>query len=103
MTDEAFQTRAADRTTAAGRTAAALVVLAALVYAVVAAAPGHSGVGSGALDVFLAGAVPGVLATLILWMSRPARFGRGLRSRMIAISLVAPAVVAYLPHLIAGH
>ena len=54
------------------------------------------------LDVFIAGALPGLLLVLLLWISRPDLLDRRLRRRLIAISLGGAAIVASLPLLIAA-
>ena len=54
------------------------------------------------VDVFIAGALPGLLMTLVLWVARPGVFDRRLRRRLIGISLVGSAVVATIPLMTAG-
>ena len=54
------------------------------------------------IDVFIAGALPGLLMTLVLWVARPGVFDRRLRRRLIGISLVGSAVVATIPLMTAG-
>jgi hypothetical protein len=55
-----------------------------------------------AIGVFLAGAIPGLLVTLLLWMARPGVFGSALRRRVIGASLTGAMGVAALS-LIAPH
>ena len=52
-------------------------------------------------DVFAGGAVPGVLVTLLLGLSRPDVFVRPLRQGMVVVSLLGAGVVATLPVTIA--
>ncbi len=53
-------------------------------------------------DVFIAGACPGLLVTIVLWVARPGVFDRRLRRRLIGVSLVGSAVVATIPLMTAG-
>ena len=45
-------------------------------------------------DIFMVGAIPGISATLIHWLSRPTWSDRGFLFWIIATSLVLPAIVA---------
>ena len=54
------------------------------------------------IDVFIAGALPGLLMTLVLWAARPGVVDRRLRRRLIGITLVGSAVVATIPLMTAG-
>jgi TRAP-type C4-dicarboxylate transport system permease large subunit len=54
------------------------------------------------IDVFIAGALPGLLLTLVLWVARPGVFDRRLRRRLIGVSLAGSAVVATIPLMTAG-
>ena len=54
------------------------------------------------IDVFIAGALPGLLMTLVLWVARPGVFDRRLRRRLIGVSLAGSAVVATIPLMTAG-
>ena len=54
------------------------------------------------IDVFIAGALPGLLMILVLWAARPGVFDRRLRRRLIGISLVGSAMVATIPLMTAG-
>ena len=54
------------------------------------------------IDVFIAGALPGLLMTLVLWVARPGVFDRRLRRRLIGLSLAGSAVVATIPLMTAG-
>ena len=54
------------------------------------------------LDVFIAGALPGLLLVLLLWISHPDLLDRRLRRRLIALTLCGAAIVASLPLLIAA-
>jgi hypothetical protein len=54
------------------------------------------------IDVFIAGALPGLLMILVLWAARPGVVDRRLRRRLIGISLVGSAVVATIPLMTAG-
>jgi hypothetical protein len=48
-------------------------------------------------DVFVGGAVPGVLVTLLLGLARPDVFSRPVRQAMVFVSLLGAAIVAALP------
>jgi hypothetical protein len=54
------------------------------------------------IDVFIAGALPGLFMTLVLWAARPGVVDRRLRRRLIGITLVGSAVVATIPLITAG-
>ncbi len=54
------------------------------------------------IDFFIAGALPGLLLTLVLWVARPGVFDRRLRRRLIGITLVGSVVVATIPLMTAG-
>jgi len=54
------------------------------------------------VDVFIAGAFPGLLVTVVLWVARPGVFDRRLRRRLIGVSLAGSAVVATIPLMTAG-
>ena len=54
-----------------------------------------------AVDVFTAGAVPGVLVTLLLWLARPDTFDRRLRQMLIGVSLFASVLTALAPSIVA--
>ncbi len=55
------------------------------------------------IDVFIAGALPGTLLTLVLWwVARPGLFDRRVRRRLIGVSLAGSAVVATIPVMTAG-
>jgi hypothetical protein len=54
------------------------------------------------IDVFIAGALPGLLLTLVLWVARPGVFDRRLRRRLIDVSLSGSALVAAFPLMIPG-
>jgi hypothetical protein len=54
------------------------------------------------VDVFIAGALPGLLMTLVLWVARPGVFDRRLRRRLIGVSMAGSAVVATIPLMTAG-
>jgi hypothetical protein len=62
----------------------------------------HKVPGTEIVDVFIAGALPGLLMTLVLWVARPGLFDRRLRRRLIGISLAGSAVVATIPLMTAG-
>ena len=53
-------------------------------------------------DVFIAGACPGLLVTIVLWVARPGLFDRRLRRRLIGVSMAGSAVVATIPLMTAG-
>ena len=48
-------------------------------------------------DVFMGGAIPGVLVTLLLGLARPDVFSRPVRQAMVFVSLLGAAIVATLP------
>ncbi len=54
------------------------------------------------IDVFIAGALPGLLMTLVLWVARPGVLDRRLRRRLIGVSLSGSALVATVPLMVAG-
>jgi hypothetical protein len=54
------------------------------------------------VDVFIAGAFPGLLVTVVLWVARPGVLDRRLRRRLIGVSLAGSAVVATIPLMTAG-
>ena len=68
---------------------------ASILYAAAAAAwlPHTLALGD-AIDVFTAGALPGLLVTVLLWSIRPGAFERRHRLLCVGISLSAPAAVA---------
>ncbi len=55
-----------------------------------------------AADVFIAGAVPGLLVTLLLWMARPRTFDRRPRRILAGLSVSAAAAVALLSLIVPG-
>ena len=55
-----------------------------------------------AATVFWAGAVPGLLVTLLRWMARPGTFRRPVRQIMVGSTLAGAALVAAAPYLIVG-
>lgn len=83
---------------------AVALLAASVLYAAIAAAllPHRLAVGDAA-EVFLAGAAPGLLVTLLLCLSRPETIDRPLRHALIGISLSGAASVAILPLVLAGH
>ena len=48
-------------------------------------------------DVFMGGAIPGVLVTLLLGLARPDVFSRPARQAMVFVSLLGAAIVATVP------
>jgi hypothetical protein len=54
------------------------------------------------IDVFIAGALPGLLMTLVLWVARPGVLDRRLCRRLIGVSLSGSALVATVPLMVAG-
>jgi hypothetical protein len=54
------------------------------------------------IDVFIAGALPGLLMTLVLWLARPGVLDGRLRRRLIGVSLSGSALVATVPLMVAG-
>lgn len=86
-----------DRTRLASR----LVVAASVVYALIAGAclP-HRLPLADALQVFFAGAIPGLVATLLFWLVRPDAFDARRRRTLIAVILAGAASVALLPMLL---
>jgi hypothetical protein len=85
------------------RGVAGWLIAASILYA--AAAPAllpHKRLAIEIVDVFVAGALPGLLMTLVLWVARPGLFDRRLRRRLIGISLVGSAVVATIPLMTGG-
>ena len=62
----------------------------------------HKVPGTEIVDVFIAGALPGLLLTLVLWVARPGVFDRRLRRRLIGVSLSGSALVAAFPLMIPG-
>ncbi len=55
-----------------------------------------------AATVFSAGATPGLLVVLLLWMARPQTFDRPLRQAMVVVTLAGAALVAAAPCIIVG-
>lgn len=55
-----------------------------------------------AADVFIAGAVPGLRVTLLLWMARPRTFGRPLWHILVGLSVFGAASVALLSLIVPG-
>ena len=85
------------------RTVGGWLLTASIFYAGAATAlPPHTLPATEIVDVFIAGAFPGLLVTLVLWVARPDLFDRRLRRRLIGISLVGSAVVATIPLMTAG-
>ncbi len=85
------------------RTAAGWLLVASIFYA--GATTGllpHKLLATEIVDVFIAGALPGLLMTLVLWVARPGVFDRRLRRRLIGVSLAGSAVVATIPLMTAG-
>ena len=79
------------------RTAAGLLLALSLTYALAATATlPHRLSLADACSVFLAGAIPGLLVTSLLWMAHPGLFGPVLRRRVIGVSLSAAMGVALL-------
>ena len=85
------------------RLAAMSLASASILYAAAAAAwlPHTLALGD-AIDVFTAGALPGLLVTVLLWSIRPGAFERRHRLLCVGISLSAPAAVALAPLALAG-
>jgi hypothetical protein len=85
------------------RVVAACLLMAAIVYAGIAATWRPQELQpTEVFDVFIAGALSGLLLVLILWKARPHLFDRCLRRRLVVFSLCAAAMVASLPLLIAA-
>jgi hypothetical protein len=86
-----------------GRATAVCLVAGALAYALVATAflPHRLSLAD-AVDVFAAGAVPGLVVTLLLWMVRPGTFKLGVRTTLVGMSLTGAASVAALPLILAA-
>jgi hypothetical protein len=85
------------------RTFAGSLLTASMFYAAAATAlPSHTLPAPEIVDVFFAGAVPGLLVILVLWAARPGLFDRRLRRRLIGVSLAGSAVVATIPLITAG-
>jgi len=54
------------------------------------------------VEMLIAGTLPALLVTLVLWVARPGCLHRRLRRRLIGVSLFGSAGVAILLSLIAG-
>jgi hypothetical protein len=85
------------------QTAARWLLVASIVYAgATTALLPHKLLATEVVDVFIAGAFPGLLVTVVLWVARPGVFDRRLRRRLIGVSLAGSAVVATIPLITAG-
>jgi hypothetical protein len=79
------------------RAAAGLLLALSLAYALTATATlPHRLSLADAISVFLAGAIPGLLVTVLLWMAHPGLFGPALRRRVLGVSLSGAMGVALL-------
>jgi len=84
------------------RTVTGWLLTASISYAGAATAlPPHELPAPEIIDVFVAGALPGLLLTLTLWVARPGVFTRRLRRQLIGVSLAGSALVATVPLTIA--
>ena len=85
------------------RASALTLLVLSVAYALAASAslPHRLALGD-AIGVFLAGAVPGLVLTLMLWMAQPGLFVQALRRRMIAVSLSGALCVAMLSLVLSG-
>jgi hypothetical protein len=85
------------------QTAARWLLVASIVYAgATTELLPHKLLATEIVDVFIAGAFPGLLVTVVLWVARPGVFDRRLRRRLIGVSLAGSAVVATIPLITAG-
>ena len=76
--------------------AAVTLFMASFVYALVATTSSYQSNPGDGVDVFLAGALPGLVVILVLWLMSPMRFPRMLRAQMVGAVLAAPTIVALL-------
>lgn len=84
------------------RTLAPMLLLASAGYVLVAAASAPHRPASEAAAVFIAGAVPGLLVTLLLWLARPHAMSRPLRRAAVGVTLAGSALAAALTHALGG-
>ena len=91
------QLRPAEAPEARARAAAGLLLVLSLAYALAATATlPHRLSLADAISVFLAGAIPGLLVTSLLWLAQPGLFGPALRRRVVGVSLSGATGVALL-------
>jgi hypothetical protein len=75
-----------------------ILVVASLVYALAGVNfVSHLAPSAECMTVFIAGAAPGLLVILTLWIARPVNFGRSLRLALVAAVLSGAAFVSLLP------
>jgi len=77
-----------------------VLVVASIAYALAAMLLPHRPTPSACAGTFIAGAVPGLLVTLLLWLARPGTVDRKLRRLLVGVTMSGAAAVALLPLLL---